>query len=444
VGEVKSPTPALFGGCRVQRIEIAHDIAVLQLRLPGETWLVVLSCRQTARGVGVVGAGGRARARALLGAGRTRQGGAGLLGLNDGGVWLSRDDRVTHIGVDDAPGGALVERQRASVEGTLAAATDLEAWLERGAALLDRLEGSSLQAARQALLARIDREADRLARRVKAVEGDLDRGRTAQVEAEAARLFVALAARAPRGTTSLTAIDWSSGEAVTREMKLHPARRPQDQVEAIFARGRRLKRGAVVAQARMDEARLKRSRLLALREAAEAAPCLEDLARACDAVHRRDPALLPGLGRVAEGPARPQGRQTTATRRPYRTFLSASGARLLVGRGAADNDDLTLHVARPCDLWLHVKESPGAHVVVPLARGRDAPADLLVDAAHLAAHFSDARGEAVVAVTYAQKRHVRKPRGSPPGRVQVGREKVLILRVDPARLAALLAREEEG
>jgi len=115
---------------------------------------------------------------------------------------------------------------------------------------------------------------------------------------------------------------------------------------------------------------------------------------------------------------------------------------VLVGRGASDNDELTLHVARPHDLWLHAKGQPGAHVVVRLTKGHEAPAELLVDAAHLAAHFSDARGEAVVDVTYVSRRYVRKRRGSPPGQVQVDREKVLVLRVDGARLASLLAREE--
>jgi len=98
-------------------------------------------------------------------------------------------------------------------------------------------------------------------------------------------------------------------------------------------------------------------------------------------------------------------------------------------------------VARPYDLWLHAKGEAGAHVVVPLEKGHEAASELLVDAAHLAAHFSDARDERVVDVTYAPRRYVRKRRGSPPGQVQVDREKVLVLRVDSARLAALLARE---
>ena len=70
--------------------------------------------------------------------------------------------------------------------------------------------------------------------------------------------------------------------------------------------------------------------------------------------------------------------------------------------------------ARPHDLWLHARDDAGAHVVVPLERGEACPSELLCDAATLAAHFSQARGQARVDVTYVERRYVRKPRKSRP------------------------------
>jgi len=322
-------------------------------------------------------------------------------------------------------------------------------FLPTGATVHPAELADGVDAAVRALAARIAREDGRLARRMKAVAGDIERGREAGALADAARVFVPEAARASRGTTLLVATDWSTGEAIRRELPLDPAKRPQEQLEALFARARRLKRGSVVAMARLEEARTKRARLQALLEAASLATTPEDVSRACDAAHQEDPALLPGLGHTrasvatrgdsARARAKPAD---TSARVPYRAFITTGGARVLVGRGASDNDELTLHVARPHDLWLHAKGQPGAHVVVRLTKGQEAPAELLVDAAHLAAHFSDARGESVVDVTYVSRRYVRKRRGSPPGQVQVDREKVLVLRVDGARLASLLAREE--
>jgi predicted ribosome quality control (RQC) complex YloA/Tae2 family protein len=81
---------------------------------------------------------------------------------------------------------------------------------------------------------------------------------------------------------------------------------------------------------------------------------------------------------------------------------------------------------------------------VPLEKGTSCPPDVLVDAATLAAHFSDARDEAVCDVSYVERRYVRKPRGSAPGAVTYDHEKVLALRVEPERLARLLGSREEG
>jgi predicted ribosome quality control (RQC) complex YloA/Tae2 family protein len=82
-------------------------------------------------------------------------------------------------------------------------------------------------------------------------------------------------------------------------------------------------------------------------------------------------------------------------------------------------------------------------VVVPLDKKGSCPGDVLVDAAHLAAHFSEARDEALVEVQYTPRRYLRKPRGSAAGLVVVDREKVLLLRREDDRLRALLEREAE-
>ena len=80
-------------------------------------------------------------------------------------------------------------------------------------------------------------------------------------------------------------------------------------------------------------------------------------------------------------------------------------------------------------------------MIVPIAKNKSCPAELLIDAAHLAAHFSDARGESVVEITTAPRKWVRKPRGAAPGAVVVERERVITLRLEPDRLRALLAGE---
>jgi predicted ribosome quality control (RQC) complex YloA/Tae2 family protein len=146
-------------------------------------------------------------------------------------------------------------------------------------------------------------------------------------------------------------------------------------------------------------------------------------------------AVAPAPGTGAKG--------ARAARRPFHTFRDAAGKPILVGRGGKDNDALTTKFARPHDLWLHAKDLVGAHVIVPLEKGQSCPSERLVDAATLAAHFSDGRGEAVCDVSYVERRHVRKPRGSAPGAVTYDHEKVMAVRIEPERLERLLASREE-
>jgi predicted ribosome quality control (RQC) complex YloA/Tae2 family protein len=80
--------------------------------------------------------------------------------------------------------------------------------------------------------------------------------------------------------------------------------------------------------------------------------------------------------------------------------------------------------------------------VVRLDRGKAPDQETFLDAAHLAVHFSDARGEPQAEVAATRAKHVRKPKGSAPGAVTYSQEKVVLLRVEPPRLERLLAEEE--
>jgi predicted ribosome quality control (RQC) complex YloA/Tae2 family protein len=108
--------------------------------------------------------------------------------------------------------------------------------------------------------------------------------------------------------------------------------------------------------------------------------------------------------------------------RRYRT-ADVEGFEVLVGKAATDNDYLTLKVAKPQDLWLHVAAVPGSHVVV---RNPDKlpeiPKPVIERAAEYAAYYSkarEARGKVEVHVCWAGD--VRKERGSPAGEVQLRR-----------------------
>lgn len=117
--------------------------------------------------------------------------------------------------------------------------------------------------------------------------------------------------------------------------------------------------------------------------------------------------------------------------RPYRTVW-IDGFEVLVGRGDDENEYLTFRVAAAHDLWLHVGgETPGSHVVVRNPQKADIPRHVIESAASLAAWHSKARNARNVDVHYCRASAVRKPRGAPPGLVELSRYKSVRVRPAP-------------
>ncbi len=105
----------------------------------------------------------------------------------------------------------------------------------------------------------------------------------------------------------------------------------------------------------------------------------------------------------------------------------ADDARIYVGRSPRGNADLTFRIARPSDLWFHVRQSPGAHVVLQFDSQRSATSDELERAAALAAYHSKARNSEKVSVDYTERKHVRRQQNAPPGLVWYTNARTLLV-----------------
>lgn len=434
----------------VQDADASERVIVLKVRVPGRTVFVIVGASKRAGLAGLL-AHGTARevwgGRLPGGADRKRAyedalGGAHVLGVGAAEIFVERDGvasvvrahggRVT-VGEGTAP--ADLPSFVKMIEDD-AARTSLET---RGRELALSIAADTMTDRRAATARVLGRAVARIDRRLEAIATDLGRIAEADAVAQHAPWFIAEAAKAPRGATRLVVTDWSTGEPAERVIALDPAKPAREQVEAMFKRQKRLRLGARVAEDRRAQALAHRdalARILTSIEEASDLGAIEELGREAKRIAPRDVVLDVGQAKANKAV------HASRRRMPYRTFLARSGKKILVGKGAADNDALTLHVARPHDLWLHAKDRAGAHVIVPLDKGLTCPAEDLVEAAHLAAHFSEAKSETTVDVQYTPRRLLRKPKGSAPGFVLTDREKVLVLRVDEKLVRELLEREQ--
>jgi predicted ribosome quality control (RQC) complex YloA/Tae2 family protein len=338
-----------------------------------------------------------------------------------GAWWLCEADHSVVVRSPGAPPRVPEEDEHLKPKG-------LDELRTAGAAALD-----AHQAMRRAQLRRLlERHIKRLSNKRDAIVGDLERAATAQELHEKASLILAHTAEIPANATFFETTTWGDDPHPIR-IELDPRTTPTQLAQDLFKKSKRLKRGLDIGPSRRDAVDAELAELIRLRdEARDASP--DELATKLEAL---------GVSITAPREEARKRRQA-GERLPYREFVTADASAVLVGRSAADNDRLTLRVARPHDLWLHARGVTGAHVVVPLAKGKSCSPDTLVDAATLAAHFSDFRGETIVDVLYTPRRFVHKRKGSPVGSVTLGNEKVIAVRVEPARLQRLLENEKRA
>jgi predicted ribosome quality control (RQC) complex YloA/Tae2 family protein len=108
-----------------------------------------------------------------------------------------------------------------------------------------------------------------------------------------------------------------------------------------------------------------------------------------------------------------------------RRYRSSDGYEVLVGKTARNNDQLTFKVARPNDLWLHAADYPGSHVVVRSSNNQEIPHRTILEAAQLAAKFSQAGNDSKVDIHYTRRKFLSKPKGAAPGLVRLSSFKTI-------------------
>lgn len=302
----------------------------------------------------------------------------------------------------------------------------------------EHLEAWHLAREVRALRGDLKRQHKKLRRLVKNIEGDLDRAEQAQRWRKFGELLQSAYGKVERGASEVRVPDYYQEGMPEVAISLDPKLSLQENIDHYFKQYRRLHGAIDLIEERLLDAMEQRDRLEQARQQVDARATSREALRRWRGDLQAE-GLLPR--------PRPRGRdrrkQREAARAPYRAFRSRKGAAILVGRDAKSNDHLSTHVARGRDVWLHARDWAGSHVILRQQRGSDTidQGDLL-DAATLAAHFSQGRRDTLVDVTYTRAKHVRKPKGYPPGRVTVASGSTLAVAIEPARLEQLLASEE--
>ena len=115
------------------------------------------------------------------------------------------------------------------------------------------------------------------------------------------------------------------------------------------------------------------------------------------------------------------------THSAYHLFRSPSNTLFFVGKGAKDNDELTMKLSTPHDYWFHVQHAHGAHVIMKTSKGKTPTKEQILYGCMLALFYSKAKNSARAEVWYTQRKYLKKPKGAPPGSVVITKGKSLFV-----------------
>lgn len=286
----------------------------------------------------------------------------------------------------------------------------------------------AVESLKSRLGARLRKALKKARRRERAIASDRERAAQAETFRRWGEALKAALHRIQPKAERVTVVDYLDPETPEIEIELDPQLTPAQNMEAFFKKHRKLTQSIEHIERREKQTRDEIARLQTWLKRLEAAG--DDLTAL-----RELKSDLPRAWFRSRTPA--QEPRADERSLPYRTFESATGHRILVGRDARRNDELTFRHARGNDVWMHVRDYPGSHVVIPLQRNQTADKETLLDAATLAIAHSRAPDGATVEVAYTQAKHVRKPKGAKPGLVTITGEKTLYLAAEQTRLERL-------
>ena len=292
--------------------------------------------------------------------------------------------------------------------------------------LMEHARKSERETVRRAVRQQLRKEYKRLERKLDKIEHDNQNAEASEQFRLWGELLKAHYHVLARGMSEVTVTDFFSDKNEEMTIALDPAKTPQENIKGLFHRAQKGERGRKIVAERLAETRRE------LEQTAEKQEQAEKL---------EDTEALRGL--TATRPAKTQVRTAARAKKEngprLARYLSSDGFEIIAGKNARENDYITVRIAHGTDIWMHTRNRPGSHVVIRAGR-KEVPRATMLEAARVCACASKVAEGDVVEITYAQRKHVSKPKGAKPGLVLVAGGKTIGIR-NEARATAQWMRE---
>lgn len=284
---------------------------------------------------------------------------------------------------------------------------------------------------------------ERAKARQSALEEDFQRADRAEEQRQKGDIITAHLHQLKKGMDHLEAENFfDSRQSTSITIPLDPLLTPVQNAQAYYKKYAKARKSLDIVLHRLESAQEEVTFLLSMHDKIGAESSLPMLHEYADLLKEKG-ILQPEGGKFPSSPKRAAERQTAgrAALKDIRRYMSVDGLEILVGKNDRGNDALTCRVAQKDDLWFHTQDVAGSHVLVRNPqRLSQIPFSTILQAASLAAYYSQARKDTKVAVDYAFRKYISKPKGARPGLVLVTQKSSVL--VPPQCLKLLLKGEE--
>lgn len=215
-----------------------------------------------------------------------------------------------------------------------------------------------------------------------------------------------------KGMTYVETYDFYNDKMI--KISLDPQYTPQENLERIYKKYNKLKRGLEANARRVQEVSQDLEYLNSIKLFIETSNDIENLKLIYEEL------VSQGYLKINSK----KGKNKKQVKTLSYGVIEGDNYRILYGRNNIENDNLTFKVADKNDIWLHAKNIPGSHVIIKCEELTD---EILMKGAEIAAFYSKGFVGDRISIDYTQKRYINKPKGAKPGFVTYVNEKNIVV-----------------
>ncbi|MCY9668019.1 NFACT family protein [Paenibacillus alginolyticus] len=281
----------------------------------------------------------------------------------------------------------------------------------------DKAERDTVKQRVADLLRFLHNEANKNVKKLEKLQETVDDSKDADKYRILGELLTASLHLIKRGDREVEIINYYDEDQALIKIKLDPLLNPSENAQRYFKKYTKMKNSTAIVEEQIAQTHQEITYLNSLLQQLS-------VASLTDIEEIRDELMEQGYVRDRN---KKQRKKKKKDKPALACYLSSEGVPIYVGKNNTQNEYLTNRLASSMDTWLHTKDIPGSHVVI---RSDSFSETTLMEAAQLAAYFSQAKQSSQVPVDYTAIKHVHKPNGSKPGFVIYVNQKTLFVTPD--------------